>query len=223
MSYHHPSTSVDSSSLENNSFYSKVMAWLALSFSVAAVGVFLIGPLVPPAFILPLSIVAIVALIAAGFSRKAMKLSGLFSVVIPLILGITLYPTLNYYISSGMGNVIGLAAGGTAIIFGAMAILGWTSKKSLNKWAPKLFMIVIALIALSLLNTLFFKLSILSLLISMVVVVVFAIYTFIDIQAIRDRTPGNGVPASFYALNIFLDIYNIFVSLLNILGFVSRN
>lgn len=223
MSYQQYSNSSRLDGLENNSFYSKVMAWLALSFSIAAVGVFLIGPLVPPAFIMPLSIIVVVALIAASFSRKAMKLSAPFAIIIPLLLGVVLYPTLNYYVSSGMGNIIGMAAGGTAVIFGAMAILGWTSKKSLNNWAPKLFMIVLGMIAIGLLNSLFFHLTILSLIISMVAVVVFSIYTFIDIQAIRDRTPGNGIPASYYALNIFLDIYNIFVSLLNILGFVSRN
>lgn len=221
MSYHSSNYS-PTQSLENNGFYSKVMSWLALSFGVAAVGVFLIGPLVPPAFILPLSIIVIVALIAASFSRKMMKLSGPFAVIIPLLLGVTLYPTLNYYISSGMGNVVGMAAGGTAVVFGTMAILGWVSKISLNSWAPKLFMIVMGLIAVSLLNVFFFKLAFLSLIISMVVVVVFAIYTFIDIQAIRDRSPNSEVPASFYALNIFLDIYNIFVSLLNIIGFFNR-
>lgn len=221
MSYN--TDTVTSRSLENNEFYRKIMTWLAVSFGAASAGVFLIGPKIPQSMIMPLGIVAIVALIAASFSRKAMKLSGLFAIVIPVILGITLYPTLNYYVNNGMGNIVGIAAAGTAIIFGLMAILGWTSKVSLNKWGPKLFILLIGIIAISLLNAFIFKLTILSLVISIAVVIVFSIYTFIDIQAIRDRSPSDQIPASFYALNIFLDIYNIFVSLLNILGILSKD
>lgn len=206
----------------HESFYAQVFGWLALAFAVAAVGVFLIGPLVPQAFILPLSLVALGALIAASFTRKAMKLSGVFAIGIPTILGITLYPTLNYYLSSGMGNIVSSAAAGTAVIFGAMAIAGWTSKKSLNHLAPMLFWGVLGIIGVSLLNVFFFKLTGLSLIISIVVVIAFAIYSYIDIQAVRDRAYGDA-PASFYALNIFLDIWNIFVSLLNILGIFSRD
>lgn len=208
--------------LNHEGFYSKVLAWLALSFGVAAVGTFFIGPLVPQAFIMPLSLIAIGALIAASFSRKAMKLSGLFAVVIPFILGITLYPTLNYYISSGSGNIVSSAAAGTALIFGVMATVGWTSKKSLNHLAPFLFWGVLGLIGVSLMNVFLFQLTGLSLIISIAVVAVFAVYTYIDIQAIRDRSRGDA-PASYYALNVFLDIWNIFVSLLNILGIFSKN
>lgn len=208
-------------SLDNNNFYSKVMLWLAVCFGAAAAGVFIFGPMVPQSLITPLWAVAFIALLVAGFSRKIVQLSGFFAVGIPLILGIVLYPTLNYYVQTGMGNIIGQAAGGTAIIFGGMALWGWTSKKSINNWASKLFFIMLGLIAVSVLN-MFLHSTGLSFIISLAVVVVMSMYTFIDIQSLRDRNPYDQIPASYYAFNIFLNIYNIFVSLLNILSIISK-
>lgn len=208
---------------EANSFYAQVMLWLAASFAVAAVGVFVIGPMVPPALILPLFGLVFIALIASSFARKTKKLMGVFAIAVPTALGVVLYPALNAYISSGSGEVVGFAAMGTALVFGVMAYLGWTSKKSLTHFLPRMFAVLIALIVLSLLNVFFFQLPVLSLVISLVVVVLFSVYTFIDIQRLRDRAEGDGMPASGYALNIFLNIYNIFVALLNIFGFASSD
>lgn len=214
--------SVQQPAFGNGKFYSKVMTWVAASFLAATIGAVLVGPMVPVSLMMPLYVVAFIALLVAGFSRKAMQLSGAFAIGVPFILGIILYPTLNYYVSSGAGGIVGMAAGGTAVIFGGMAILGWFSKKNLDHLAPKLFFVLLGLIAMSFLNAFLFKLSILSLIVSAAVIVIMALYTFIDIQRLKNRDPYDQIPAAHYALNIFLNIYNIFVSLLNILG-ILRN
>lgn len=208
----------------NSAFYQKVMVWVTAAMGAAAFGSLFIGPLVPPALMLPLYIVVLIALIVASFSRRTLNptFSNVFAIAVPALLGIMLYPTLNYYLSSGMGNIVSMAAMGTVVIFGGMAVLGWVSQVNLNRWMPKLFFILLGIIVLSILNVLFFRLTLISLLISMAVVVIMAIYTFIDIQMLRDRNPHDTVPVSFYALNLFLNIYNIFVNLLNILG-ILRN
>lgn len=208
----------------NSAFYQKVMVWVTAAMGAAAFGSLFIGPLIPPALMLPLYVVVLIALIVASFSRRTLNptFSNVFAIAVPALLGIILYPTLNYYLSSGMGNIVSMAAMGTVVIFGGMAVLGWVSQVNLNRWMPKLFFILLGVIVLSILNVLFFKLTLISLLISMAVVVIMAIYTFIDIQMLRDRNPHDNVPPSFYALNLFLNIYNIFVNLLNILG-ILRN
>lgn len=208
---------------DGNPFYAQVMLWLGFSFAVAAIGTFVIGPMVPPALILPLYGIVFVALLASAFARKTKKMMGFFAIAVPTALGVVLYPTLNAYISSGSGDIVGFAALGTALVFGTMAYFGWTSKKSLNRFLPRMFAVLVAVIVLSLLNAFFFQLPALSLVISLAVVVLFSVYTFIDIQRIRDRTEADDMPASFYALNIFLNIYNIFVALLNIFGFASSD
>jgi FtsH-binding integral membrane protein len=206
-----------------NSFYSKVMLWLGISFATAAVGTFILGPLVPAALMMPLYFVVLIALIASAFARKAKKLMGVFAVVIPTILGVVLYPTLNAYVAAGAGNVVGMAALGTAFVFGVMAYWGWTSKKSMYRFMPAMFAIVLGIIVLSLLNAFLFQLPVLSFVISLAVVAIFSIYTFIDIQMIRDRVGADELPPSYYALNVFLDIYNLFTALLNIFGFLSND
>ena len=225
MTYSYSNLNYGEPAVNNNSaFYQKVMVWVTAAMGAVAFGSLFIGPLVPPALMLPLYVVVLIALIVASFSRRTLNptFSNVFAIAVPALLGIILYPTLNYYLSSGMGNIVSMAAMGTVVIFGGMAVLGWVSQVNLNRWMPKLFFILLGVIVLSILNVLFFKLTLISLLISMAVVVIMAIYTFIDIQMLRDCNPHDNIPASFYALNLFLNIYNIFVNLLNILG-ILRN
>lgn len=203
----------------HNEFYTRVLGWVAVAMLACGVGAGLVGPLVPDSLMIPLYFVALIALIAASFSRSLMKpaVSNTFAVAIPAILGVILYPTLNYYVGTGQGDIVYSAALGTAIVFGTMAVWGWVSKKNLDSWLPALFFITLGVIGASLLNAFVFQLVGLSLVISIGVVVIFSIYTFIDIQLIKRRAMGDA-PASFYALNLFLDIYNIFVALLRIIG-----
>lgn len=200
----------------NQSFYREVMLWLLLCFAVTGFATYFIGPLIPPAAMMPLYIILLIAMIGSAFVRQTTKMSGILAILFSLGLGIILYPTLNYYVASGSGNIVLLALGGTAAVFGSAAVLGWRSSKSLESWSGKLFAILIGIIVVSLLNTFLFHMEFLYTLIAWVAVALFTVYTFIDIQRIRDRAGDR--PASWYALNIFLDIYNIFVSLLQIFG-----
>jgi FtsH-binding integral membrane protein len=217
MTYSPPAPQAPAPVFQDDTFYARIMGWLFLAFAAATAGIFLLGPIVPDALRVPLYFVALGALILSAFSRKVAALAPVFTVAIPTILGLMLYPTLNYLQVTGGGNIIGLAAAGTAVVFGMAAVIGWKSQKTLYHWGGKLFFITLGVIAVSLLNAFFFQIEGLGLLISLGVVVIFSIYSFIDIQAVRDRAYGD-VPAQ-YALNIFLNIYNIFVALLNIFSF----
>lgn len=206
----------------DSTFYNKVLGWLFVSFALAFVGTMIIGPLVPPALMMPLNIAVIGILLVSGFVRNVKGLNTILGLVVPTVLGIVIYPAINYYIASGNSDIITMALAGTAVTFGSAAVFGWFSKKSISGISGILFGIVLGLIALSLINVFFLQMTIISFLISCAVLVIFTIYSYIDIQHIRDRSLGN-LPASAYSLNIFLDIFNIFVSLLNILGILSRD
>lgn len=200
-----------------NDLYRKVLLWITAQFAVMAVGVYFVGPLVPQSMITPLYLILLGAMLLSAFTRSSILTGPVMAIAVPFILGITLYGTLKYFVSTGSGDIILSAAIGTAIIFGIMAFIGYTSKKSLNSIAGKLFAVLLGLIAISLLNSFLFQITGLSLVISFAAIAIFSIYIFIDIQAIRDDVNGD-IPASVHALNIFLDIYNIFISLLNILS-----
>lgn len=198
-------------------FYTKVIGWVTASFVAAGLGAVLVGPLVPPAASLGLSIAVLLLLVVTAFVRVSPVMSNALAIAVPAVLGVVLYPVLNTYVATGAGNLVTAAATGAALIFGGMALWGWTSKRSLNKWSSKLFFILLGVIALSLLNVFLFKLTVLELVISAVTVVIFAIWSFIDIQAVRDKSRGD-MPASYYALSIFLDILNLFTALLRLMS-----
>lgn len=236
MNYHNNSSNYDNNSHDQLTFiddgrlvespatkslYQRVLVWVAAQFGVAAVGIFLIGPLVPSSAITPLYLVTLVAMIVASFSRKMYKIAPFFAIAIPLILGIVLSGTLNLFVATGQGGIVAMAAAGTALIFTVMAIWASKSTKNIDSWVNKMFVGLLILIALSVLNMLLFKLSVLSFVISLVVVVLFSGYIFYDIQQVKRNNDNPDAPAALFALNIFLDIYNIFVSLLNIMSFLK--
>jgi len=138
------------------------------------------------------------------------------------IIGISVYKTIISYINIGAGNVVIAALVITAIVFGVTAILAWMSSKNWYNLLPKMCIILLAIIAISLLNIFAFKLEIIGLLIAIASTAIFTIYTYIDIQAVRDKAYTDDTSASFYALNIFLDIFNLFVNILKILASIMR-
>ena len=107
------------------------------------------------------------------------------------------------------------------VIFTTLAVMAWRSERSIERWSGKMFAILLGLIALGVLN-IFLKMTMLSLIISGAGAVLFSLYIFMDIQRIRDLRQDDNATASMYALNVFLDIVNLFLNLLNILGILSR-
>lgn len=186
--------------------------FLALAFGISAVVGFIFGPLIPPAMTLPISIGVTVLLLASVLLRKIPGFSYILLVVIPSAIGLMLYPIIATTIAQGQASVVTFAFVGTFLIFSVTAVVAWFTEKTIYRVSGVLFGITLAIIAISLLNTFLFHLSVLSVIISIAVVIVFTIWTFIDIQTIRD---GLAKPVDM-ALNVFIDIVNIFLSLLNI-------
>ena len=218
MSQGYTDTEVDN----NQKFYRSVLTWTAATLVICGLSALFIGPLVPPAMVLPISIAVLVGLMVASFVRNLLyKFADLFAIVVPAALGPVIYAVVAQYTSAGMGSVVINALLGTAMIFCIMAAIGWTSKKNFMSMGKYLFAIVLGLIAFSLLNIFLLKSAMISFVISIGVLIIFSHYIMYDLQAVKTRAFGD--KASIYALNIFLDIYNIFISLLQILGFLSKD
>lgn len=206
-------------------FMNKVFLWMAGSTGAAALGAGILGPLIPSGWLMGLYLVTLGALFAVGLTRKAFnpKVSAVFALVIPAVLGAIIYPTLNYYLATGQGGVVVMSAIGASSIFLIMGLIGWVTQKSMSGWLPYMGSVLLGIILLSLLNAFFFHLPMLSLGISIVSLILFAVYTSVDMQLLRKRVMREGkelddVPASWFALNLFLDLFNMFIALLNILG-----
>lgn len=201
-------------------FVSQFFLWTAIEFLACAVSAWLLGPLVPAPAYLALSVGLFAFLLIAGFlAPRYPQLSKISAILVPGILGVFLYATLNLYIGVGQGDIITLAAIGTAAIFAVTSAIAYKSKRSADHLSPILFALVCAMFLISLLNAVWLHLAFLSLVIAYVVLVIFTIYVYIDMQRVfkNARGEGNDDPASL-ALALFLDIYNIFISLLRIIS-----
>ena len=110
-------------------------------------------------------------------------------------------------------QLVGMAAGGTGIIFFSLATLATVTKRDFSFMGKFLFIGVILLIVASLAN-LFFQVPALALTISAIAVMIFSAYILFDVSQIVQGGQTNYVMAT---MSLYLDIYNIFINLLNLL------
>ncbi|MBI5329597.1 MAG: Bax inhibitor-1/YccA family protein [Betaproteobacteria bacterium] len=139
-------------------------------------------------------------------------------VVLLLILtgfmGVMLGPILQVALGfSNGGQIVGLAAGGTGAIFLTLAGVTTTTKRDFS-FLGKFLMIGLVLVILASLANLYFQIPALALTISAVSVLIFSGFILFDVQRVVSGGETNYVMAT---LAIYLDIYNLFVSLLQLL------
>ncbi|MEO0316314.1 MAG: hypothetical protein RI928_2770 [Pseudomonadota bacterium] len=115
---------------------------------------------------------------------------------------------------SNGASLIMTAFGGTAIVFATMASIATTSKRDFSGLSSWLFagMVVILLAAVA---NIFLQMSVLNIVISAIAVVIFSAYILFDVQRIINGGETNYISAT---LAIYLDLYNVFVNLLALLG-----
>ena len=110
-------------------------------------------------------------------------------------------------------QLVGMAAGGTGLIFFTLATIATVTKKDFSFMGKFLFIGLILLIVASLAN-IFFQIPALSLTISAIAVMIFSAYILYDVSQIVHGGETNYVMAT---LGLYLDIYNLFINLLNLL------
>lgn len=136
------------------------------------------------------------------------------------VMGVFLGPILQVALNLRNGaELVGMAAGGTGIIFLTLAGIATTTKKDFSFIGNFLFVGLILLIVAMLAN-LFFQIPALSLALSGVAVLLFSGFILYDVSRIVNGGETNYIMAT---LAIYLDIYNLFVNLLHILMAVFGN
>ena len=130
------------------------------------------------------------------------------------VAGVFLGPILQVALHLKNGaQLVGMAAGGTGIIFFSLATLATVTKKDFSFMGKFLFIGLILLIVASLAN-LFFQVPAMSLTISAIAVLIFSAYILFDVSRIVHGGETNYVMAT---LGLFLNIYNLFINLLSLL------
>ncbi len=130
-------------------------------------------------------------------------------------MGLMLSRMIGYILNFSNGaSLIMTAFGGTSIIFATMATIATTSKRDFSGLSSWLFAGVIAIILAAVAN-IFLKMPALQIVISAIAVLIFSAYILYDVQRIIKGGETNYITAT---LSIYLDIYNVFVHLLMLLG-----
>ncbi|CAH1387827.1 Modulator of FtsH protease [Candidatus Nitrotoga sp. M5] len=130
------------------------------------------------------------------------------------VAGIFLGPILQHALNLSNGaQLVGMAAGGTGLIFFSLATIATVTKRDFSFMGKFLFIGLILLIVASLAN-LFFAIPALSLTISAIAVLLFSAYILYDVSRIINGGETNYVMAT---MSLYLSIYNIFIHLLSLL------
>ena len=114
-------------------------------------------------------------------------------------------------------SLIMTAFGGTAVVFFGMATLATVIKRDLSSMGKFLFIGSLILLVAGVVN-IFMQSSALMLTLSVLAIVIFSGFMLFDIKRVIDGGETNYISAT---LAIYLDIYNVFQSLLAILGVVG--
>ena len=114
-------------------------------------------------------------------------------------------------------SLIMTAFGGTAAIFAIMATVATTSKRDFSGLSSWLFAGVLVILLAGVAN-IFLQMPLLQVVISAIAVVIFSAYILFDVQRIINGGETNYISAT---LAIYLDLYNVFVHLLALLGIMG--
>jgi FtsH-binding integral membrane protein len=134
-----------------------------------------------------------------------------FTFFMGLMLSGLITRTLNF---SNGPTLIMTAFGGTAAVFGVMATIATVSKRDFSGLGKWLFAGVIVILLAALANV-FLQLPALYLAISVIAIAIFSAFILHDVQRVINGGETNYITAT---LSIYLDVYNIFVNLLSLLG-----
>ena len=145
---------------------------------------------------------------------------------VPVLLGFTFF--MGLMLSRLIGTVLGMNNGaglimtaftGTGVIFLGMASLSSIIKRDLSSMGKFLFIGMIMLIVAGLAN-IFIQSSALMITISVIAIGIFSAFILYDLKRVRDGEETNYISAT---LGVYLSLYNVFQSLLAILGLTSSS
>ena len=147
-------------------------------------------------------------------ANRNSSLGVIFLLALTFFLGVMLGPILQYAFSlSNGGQIVTLAAGGTASIFLVLSGIATTTKKDFSFMGKFLVIGLVLLILASLVN-LFFQVPAASLAISAIAVLIFSGFILYDVNRIVRGGETNYIMAT---LALYMNIYNLFVNLLHLL------
>jgi hypothetical protein len=218
------------------SFMTQVFGWMTLAMSVTAITAywfasspsmmttlfnFQTGGMTGLGWIVTLAPIGFVLLMSFGFQKLSPAVLTLLFITFSVLMGMSLSFILLVYTAASVFKTFAV----TALMFGVMAVTGYTTKTDLTKFGSIMMMGMVGLLIAMVVNF-FLHSSTMDYIISIIGVLVFTGLTAYDVQRLKNL----GSSASSYgaeglrklsilgALTLYLDFINLFIFLLRFLG-----
>ena len=206
-------------------FYSKVYFFFGLAVATSGLGAYL-GLnyltsyfLASPTFTYILFATELILIFTAKLWSQRVPLNYLLFIAFAFITGLTLVPILAYVtVTGGMGLVI-KALIVTSLMFGSCAIFGATTHVNLQGIRGFLTMSLIGMIIVSIVGIFLPWGDVFEMIFSGFGVLVFSGFVMYDIQKLKTYPENMYIDA---ALQLYLDIFNLFLYILRLLSAFSR-
>lgn len=212
--------------LQSSSFFSQVMLYFALAILTSAAGTytgfnylwsFLVGN---PGISWIIYAVELVLVFTARTWSTKRPLNYLLFMTFAFLTGVTLVPLLaGILYEFGGPDLIIKALSATTLMFGACAIFGWVTKRNLYGLGGFLYMGLIGMIVVSILHVFWPWSNTFEMIFAGFGVLLFSGFTMYDIQNLKSHPQDRPIDA---ALNLYLDIFNLFVFILRLMAGGSR-
>jgi FtsH-binding integral membrane protein len=163
-------------------------------------------------------LILIIAALGCAFglniaARRSERLAIVLLFSLGLLLGMAVGPLLAAYASSDPA-ALWQSGGATALFVGGLGAYGYATRRDLSSWARTLFWALLALIVFGVV-LIFVNIPGGYLIYSVLGLVIFGAYTIFDFNRLRRADMSSSVPI---AASIFLDIVNVFLFMLSLLG-----
>ena len=149
--------------------------------------------------------------VAASRGREQLAIALLFG--LGLLLGLAVAPVIADY-AEGDPSAVWQAAGATAAFVAGCGAYGYATSRDLSSWARTLFWALLALIVFGIV-TIFVSIPGGNTIYAVAGLVIFGGYTIFDFNRLRRAGAESAV---VIAASIFLDVFNVFLLLLNLFG-----
>jgi modulator of FtsH protease len=194
--------------------FGQVMGLVALTVGCTALGAY-IGRNLTGATGLILFVGAFACIFALNFAsargHEQLAIGLLFG--LGLLLGMAVGPILADYAKTDPA-ALWQAAGATAAFVGALGAYGYATRRDLSSWARTLFWALLGLIAFGIV-AIFVAIPHANIIYAVGGLVIFGAFTIFDFNRLRRADTSSAVPI---AAGIFLDIFNVFLFMLQLFG-----
>ncbi len=206
------SSAIATSKVLSNTYF---LLGMTLVWSAIVAGTSMVFNLPHPGIIITL--VAFYGLLFMIEKNKESSLGLLFTFLLTGFMGYTLGPILNMYIGAGLEGAIVTALAGTALTFVSCSFYALTTKRDLSFLGGMLTAGFFAIIAMMVAN-IFLQIPVLGLAISGMFVLFSTAAILYTTQSIIRGGETNYISAT---VTLYVSIYNLFLSLLSILGVMN--